>query len=685
MMSQVSTTIQVDSLKQIIKTAKSDTTVLNALLEWDGLIYMEDAAMDLVLNHRIDSLCIKNLYSKLEKKERNKFIKSRAFALNNLGIIYDGKGDYAMAIDFYTHSLTMYEEINEKRGIAISLNNIGAIYHDQGNLKNAIDYYTKSLKIKEEIGDQSGIALSLSNIGNVYQSQNDLDNAILFYDKSLKIREETGNKNGIASTLNNIGIIYQKKGELVNAKDYFSKSLQLYEEVNDLRGTAVSLNNIGNIYKNQGNLIQALSFNEKSLKIAIEISAATEIKQAAESLWEVNKKLGNFKQSLVMYELFVSTRDSLESEENQKEIMRQEFKYHYDKQAATDSIINAEMEKVQLAELEAEKALSEKQKTQISSQKTQSTYLYVGLGLIALFSVFMYNRFKVTKKQKLIIEEQKQEVEKQKGTVEKTLQELETTYVKLESTHEQITDSIRYAERIQRSFLASKSTLDEFLKEYFVFFQPKEAVSGDFYWAAQLPNSHFAFAVADSTGHGVPGAIMSLLNITSLEKSIETETEPHIILNKTRQIIINRLKEDGSEHGGKDGMDCCLMVFNKAKTVLTFASANNSLIIIRDKKIIEFKGDKMPVGKHDNDTETFTLQNINLMKGDVIYALTDGFADQFGGPNGRKYMIKNLKKMFLKIAELPMDEQKAKLSLEFANWKGKNDQVDDMCIVGVRV
>ena len=240
-------------------------------------------------------------------------------------------------------------------------------------------------------------------------------------------------------------------------------------------------------------------------------------------------------------------------------------------------------------------------------------------------------------------------------------------------------------------------------------------VSGDFYWASELINGNFAFSVADSTGHGVPGAIMSILNISSLEKSIEKETEPDQILNKTRKIIIERLKKDGSHEGGKDGMDCSLLVFNQEKTKLSFATANNPVFILRpiviaschsepvedsmlrqaqhdknilnndDYELIEFKPDKMPVGKHDNDAETFTLHTITLQKGDVIYALTDGFSDQFGGDKGKKYMIKNLKELLLQIAHLPMSEQELKLAEEFDKWKGGNEQVDDVCIIGVRI
>jgi ligand-binding sensor domain-containing protein/serine phosphatase RsbU (regulator of sigma subunit) len=292
----------------------------------------------------------------------------------------------------------------------------------------------------------------------------------------------------------------------------------------------------------------------------------------------------------------------------------------------------------------------------------------------------------------------------------------------VEEKHKEITDSINYAERIQRSFLATKQHLDEYLNKtvissevekstvitenYFIFFKPKDVVSGDFYWSATLNNGNFILATADSTGHGVPGAIMSLLNITSLEKAIETHHEPSQILNATRKIIIERLIRDGSPEGGKDGMDCSLCVYDFNTMQLHMALANNPVWIVRpchpehsegseksdasfvsmtNYKVIEIKPDKMPVGKHDRQDTPFTTQSIQLQKGDVIYTLTDGFPDQFGGEKGKKFMGKNLRELLSQNAHLPMHEQKQLLENIFNNWRGNLEQVDDVTVIGVRV
>ncbi len=285
----------------------------------------------------------------------------------------------------------------------------------------------------------------------------------------------------------------------------------------------------------------------------------------------------------------------------------------------------------------------------------------------------------------------------------------------IEEKHKEITDSINYAERIQKSFLATKEHLEANLKDYFVLFKPKDVVSGDFYWSATLNNGMFALVTADSTGHGVPGAIMSLLNITSLEKAIETNTNPLEILNSTRKTIIERLKKDGSEQGGKDGMDASLIVYDFANNKLIIAAANNPVWIVRSVtsssdegayrevktdnssryeqsstrtdniEVIELKPDKMPVGKHDKDSVSFTQQEIQLQTGDVVYTLTDGFPDQFGGEKGKKFMSKNLREFLAKNANLPMHEQKQLLEKTFSDWVGDLEQVDDVTVIGVRI
>ena len=358
----------------------------------------------------------------------------------------------------------------------------------------------------------------------------------------------------------------------------------------------------------------------------------------------IDSAYGSYKDAFGHYQQYIIIRDKLNSDELNKLAMRQKYTEEADKQ-------KAEQDKKDIYALE--------------QKKNQQIIIFAVAGILIIvlvFSSLLFKRFKLTNKQKEIIEEK----------------------------HKEISDSINYAERIQRSFLATADLLDENLKDYFVFFQPKDVVSGDFYWATKLVSSsgveNFALVTADSTGHGVPGAIMSLLNVTSLESAIKDgHNEPSEILNHTRQTIIERLKKDGSDEGGKDGMDASIVCFDFKNNKLTYSAANNPIWVVRKNELIELKGDKMPVGKHDKDYVSFTQQEFKLIKGDVIYTLTDGFPDQFGGTKGKKFMYKQLKETLVSISNKPLIEQKETLTTILKNWMGDIEQVDDIIIIGIRI
>ena len=310
--------------------------------------------------------------------------------------------------------------------------------------------------------------------------------------------------------------------------------------------------------------------------------------------------------------------------------------------------------------------------------------IYLFLSLIIFFQTRKLEQD--NKKLEKIVEERTIEVKQQNISLESKNLEINNQRQILEEKHKEITDSINYAERIQRSLLASKKMLDDNLNDYFVLFKPKDIVSGDFYWATTLSNGNFVLVTADSTGHGVPGAIMSIVNIASLKEAIVQGIQsPDLILNETRHLVIENLKNDGSEEGGKDGMDASLICIDFGNNEMTCACANNPIWIVRHGELIEIKPDRMPIGKHDKDTTPFRLHTFNLQKGDSIYTLTDGFPDQFGGINGKKFKTKQLQEILMSISNEPMATQKQKLDSAFDQWKGNLEQVDDVCVIGIRV
>jgi serine phosphatase RsbU (regulator of sigma subunit) len=261
---------------------------------------------------------------------------------------------------------------------------------------------------------------------------------------------------------------------------------------------------------------------------------------------------------------------------------------------------------------------------------------------------------------------------------------LQESLNEVEEKNKEILDSITYAQRIQKALLASDSILKKNLPEHFVLFNPKDIVSGDFYWACEA-HGKFYFIIADSTGHGVPGAFMSLLNISFLNEAINEKNiqKPNDILAHVRSRLIASLAIEGSAEGGNDGMDCILMCLNKNK--LEVSCAHNPLLMIVNGELVEIAADKIPVGKSVKNEMPFTLHSIDLKKGDILYAFTDGFADQFGGPNGKKLKYKQLCSTLLQNKDLSLQTQKENLLKLFSDWKGTLEQVDDVLIAGIRI
>jgi len=371
------------------------------------------------------------------------------------------------------------------------------------------------------------------------------------------------------------------------------------------------------------------------------------------SLYELYSLINKPDKAFTHFKKYIELRDSVYNEENTKKLVKAEMNFEFKKKEAIN------------------KAKQEQQRLIIYG-------ITFFLLLLIVFSFFIYNRFKITNKQKLIIEQQKKEVEVQREIA------LEQKKIS-EDRKQEILDSIHYASRIQRAMITSNEYISQQLKrDYFILYMPKDIVAGDFYWALAHGNL-FYFLTGDCTGHGVPGAFMSLLNIGFLNELVLERglIMPNEILNEQRSQIIKALNPTGTENSN-DGMDCVLTAFDFYNNTLYFAQANNSLIIIRNKEIIEFKGQKMPVGKSELENEPFKLQTFQLMPHDCIYTFTDGFSDQFG-INQKKFMSKNLKNLLLNISHLPMAEQKAFLTEAFNKHKGNEEQTDDVLIVGIRI
>jgi serine phosphatase RsbU (regulator of sigma subunit) len=277
-----------------------------------------------------------------------------------------------------------------------------------------------------------------------------------------------------------------------------------------------------------------------------------------------------------------------------------------------------------------------------------------------------------------VVLEQKVEERTQEITLQKDI---------IEEKNKDILSSIHYAKRIQRALLASDNLLKNHLPGFFILYKPKDIVSGDFYWADEAPNGKFLLLTGDCTGHGVPGAFMSLLNISIMHELTfgHQLSRPDQLLNAQRDAIIMALNPEGADEQSKDGMDCVLCSFDFATKKMEFACANNSLWICRNGEMIEYKADKQPIGLHEGERKEYTLQSVQLQTGDIVYTFTDGYADQFGGPKGKKYKFSQLKEKLLAISRKELKEQKEILDRSFEEWKGELEQIDDVLIIAVKI
>ncbi len=352
-----------------------------------------------------------------------------AASCTNFGILYQVQGNYPKAIDYYTLSLKYNEEIKNNSGIGTSLHNIGHVYEDQSDNKKAVDYYLRSLKIREKEGEKARIAESEVNLGSVYLSLHDYEKAMKSIERSLKLFIEVDNKGGEAAALGNMGMLYTDKKEYDKAIDYYSRSLKLQQDIGDKIAIAISDVNIGRVYLAEEQYEKAIPLLKEGLAISKEVGDASGLKQASGSLSEAFKKTGNYREALEMHELFLTMWDSINSEESKKELVRQEFKYEYEKKTTADSVRTTAEKKVVAA--------------QFRQEQTARYALYAGLGLLLVFGTFMYNRFRKSQRQKNIIEEQK---------------------LIVEMKQREVLDSIHYAKRIQQSLLPNEKYIDKQLK-----------------------------------------------------------------------------------------------------------------------------------------------------------------------------------------------------------------------------
>ena len=614
---------------------------------------------------------------------------------NNIGIVYNQQANTSKAVEFFLKALKLREDLGDKNGAGISAVNIGSIYLDQANYPKALEYYLKALKLREEIGDEQGIATCYGGIAIVYRAQFNYTKALMYYAKALKINEKIENKQEIGSCYNNMANVYVDQSDNTKALEYYLKALQLYTETADKQSIVASYINIGAVYQHRSDYPIAATYFKQALKLAEEIADKQLIGSSYVSMGSLYNDLLDFKVAIRYSDSAVSITKEIGAIDNERLAYKNladayskigKYKEAYESyvnfKALTDSIFNIDNSK-QLGDVKTKFEVEKKEaELQLKAEgerilnkeekKRQQLIIYAVAGLLLivfLFSMFLFRRFKVIQKQKRIIELQKDEVYRQKQMVEEHQKE--------------IIDSITYAKRLQQAILPADAEIKKYVPDSFIYYQPKDIVAGDFYWMEHLDAITF-IAAADSTGHGVPGAMVSVVCSNALNRAVKEFglRDPGKILDKTRELVLETFEKSGEEI--KDGMDISLLAIDTHHQKIFWSGANNPLWYISNNLLKEVKANKQPIGKIDNP-KPFTTHALALQKGDTFYLMTDGFADQFGGSKGKKFKYKQLEEMLLVNSHKGLTEQKILLAQSFEEWKGDLEQVDDVTILGVKI
>lgn len=568
---------------------------------------------------------------------------------NLRGIINNNQSKTKEAIYDYSKAIELYESLKKTRSVAGGYVNLGAIYNGLEEYKKALTYYFKALKIYREENEKENLGILYNNIGSTYQKQKQYVNSNHYLLMAYKLASEVKNPMLCAMSLHNMGINFSEAHQFDSAIVYYNNSLSYIQKYDEGPGHIFNYRQIGDAYYHLNKNEKAEENLVKALRISNKIGYSSGVEDIYEILSNIYESKKDYKRALEYNKTFMQLKDSLSSEAIKTGIIRAQYETEMQQQ-----------KKMQEQEQKNHDLISQ---AKIDFQNKIILASMIALVVVLILVVFILRGYNQKRKANAIISKQKEIVElKQK----------------------EILSSIYYAKRIQNALLTSENYFKKRLKDFFILYKPKDIVSGDFYWGLEHKDL-FYLIVADCTGHGVPGAFMSLLNISILNEIIIEKgfSRPDQILNEARKEIIRSLNPEGGDES-KDGMDCILCAFDFKNAKLHYACANNSFFLVRNNELITSQTDKMPVGL-SHDEEPFTLHELDLKKEDTFYLITDGYADQFGGPKGKKFKYKQLQEVLLRIHNSDISKQKEELNEAFEKWRGVLEQVDDVCMIGIKI
>ncbi|MFO8233875.1 MAG: tetratricopeptide repeat protein [Bacteroidales bacterium] len=611
-------------------------------------------------------------------------------------------------VEEYEEMVDYYMERDQPEDAASSLNKIAFIYWESGNPDEAVDYFLEAIPLNEELNKLDNIQNIYSNIGLIYTDLEELEKALEYFQKSLEVRRELGDQKMIAAGLLDVAYIMGLTGDYREANKRLEEALEITSDegysnmmVNIYRELSQNYNKIGNVAKYEEYRDKYNSYQEhvrtQSMKDDYE-------QREEENLAEIRRtraeKRAQELESQLQQVRATERQDSIQEvvQEKQDSLLQAR---------RLDSLKELRIER-QERQMQLQEETLERQKAQQRVQRLIIFSVAGGLILGIFLIIVMYRSNKAKQRANKELAEKNEEIQKKS-------QQLQEAFYKIEDQNIKITQSISYAQGIQQALFPPKETLNKYLPESFIYFQPVDIVSGDFYWFKEveshldlyeemdefaqnkkhnpqndpflpIENNKFVVSAVDCTGHGVPGAFMSMIGYNLLDEITQNGiTRSDKILREMHKGIRKTLNQD--EGTNRDGMDMSLCVINKHKRTVQYSGAKNPLLYIQDGKATLIKGDRVPIGGIQTEKERyFSETTIKIDRPTNFYIFSDGYIDQFGGPKNRKFLLKNLQNLLLEIYQKPMKEQQEILRKKLSEWMGdRENQIDDILVIGFRL
>lgn len=587
----------------------------------------------------------------IKEFQKAKDIKRIADSYNNLGLLYSDKGESALALSNFLKALTNREKINDLKGQAGTLGNIGLVYTQMKMDKLSYSFYRKSYLLGLSLNEKKIAANACINIANIFSEGTLLskDSALFYFAKAENIYNEINNLRGLAKVYNNKGILYVSLSEFSKALEQFELALPLKKQMIDSLGIASVYINMANALTGLKKYNLALMYTDSSKTIFKKLQVKDAIVVLITTYFNIYSEMKDVGRMVYYFKRHAAVKDSFLTSESTQQIAEMQAKFDSDKQKS---------------QLELQDAKLNQQKSEISKQKN-ITYSIIGIAvLVLLLAVVSYRSYKNSQKKNDLLTLQKAAISEQK---------------------KEIQDSINYAKNIQSAVLPDFSLSKNYFEEAFCLYMPKDVISGDFFWLSEKKDSIY-IAAGDCTGHGVPGALMSILSIEKLNSAVlNSNNSPSEILSSINMSIKNSLKQSQEGSDSRDGLDIALIHYNKAENKMVYAGANRPCYLYREGILTEYSPTKTSIGGHTIDAFDFKNNELILQKNDTVYIFSDGYADQFGGEKGKKITTKTLKTVLTSIQSLPLNEQQEKLNQFYLNWKGNLEQIDDVLVIGLKV